>query len=220
MADLPLAVFLSLALLSGAGWLATGGRFYLGLVVIFGAAATAIKGEGLAEVVLLLALLGLFAPRRRAGLWLAGAAVTISALPWLLWRLEHAIDARVPLGDALDPSFLADRTSRLSPALGGLVGHLVDPTEWLLLVPLALVLSLTGFARERRACWLAFPAALATVLALLAWGYWADRDDIDFLVATSAYRVVDPLLLTAALAIPLLAERILGGTAPGARVER
>jgi len=209
MADLPLAVFLSLSLLAGVGWLFTGRGFYLGLVVVFGAAAAAIKTEGLPEVVLLLALLGFFAPRRRAGLWLAGAAATATALPWVAWRAVHDIGGRVALGDGLDPGFLADRAERLGPAFEGLLSHLLDPTEWLLLVPLAVMLALAGFARERRAAWLALPALLAAGFALLVWAYWADRDDIDYLVSTSAYRVVDPLVLTAVVATPLLAERLL-----------
>jgi len=209
MADLPLAVFLSLSLLAGVLWLFTGRGFYLGLVVVFGAAAAAIKTEGLPEVVLLLALLALLAPRRRAGLWLAGAVVAATALPWLAWRAVHDIGGRVALGDGLDPGYLADHADRLGPGVEGLLSHLLDPTEWLLLVPLGVALAIAGFARGRRAAWLALPALLAVGFAFLAWAYWADRDEIDYLVATSAYRVVDPLVLTAALAIPLLAERLL-----------
>ena len=209
MADLPLAVFLSLSLLAGVGWLAAGSGFHLGLVVVFGAAAAAIKTEGLPELVLLLGLLGLFAPRRRAGFWLAGAAVAATALPWLAWRAAHDIGGRVALGDGLDPGFLADRVDRLHPGTVGLLSHLLNPTEWLLVVPLAVALATAGFARERRAAWLALPSLLAAGFAFLTWAYWADRDGIDYLVATSAYRVVDPLVLAAALAIPLLAERIL-----------
>jgi len=157
----------------------------------------------------LLALLGLFAPRRRAGLWLAGAAAATTALPWLAWRAAHDIGGRIALGDGLDPGFLADRADRLGAGTEGLLSGLLDPTEWLLLVPLAVVLALAGFARERRVAWLALPSLLAAGFAFLAWAYWADRDEIDYLVSTSAYRVVDPLVLTAAVAVPLLAERLL-----------
>jgi hypothetical protein len=213
MADLPLAVFLSLALLAGVGWLATGGLFYGMLIAVFGATAAAIKTEGLPEVVLLIACLGLFSTRRRSGLWLAGAAAAVSALPWLAWRAVHAVEGRIPLADAFDPAYLGDRTDRLGPGLEGLAAHLFDPREWLLVVPVATALSIAGFARERRAAWLALPAMLAVGFLLLVWAYWADRDAIDYLVATSAYRLVDPLVLTAALAVPLLAERLLAADA-------
>jgi hypothetical protein len=211
MADFPLAVFLSLSLLAGVGWLATGSVFYATLLAVFGAAAAAIKSEGLPEVVLLTICLGLFATRRRLGLWLAGAAAVVTAIPWLAWRGANDIGGRVALGDALDPGYLGDRAGRLGPGIRGLAAHLLDPSEWLLLVPIAVALSLAGFARERRAAWLALPALLTVGFAFLAWAYWADRDAIDYLVDTSAYRVVDPLLLTAALAVPLLGERLLAG---------
>jgi hypothetical protein len=209
MADLPLAVYLSLAVLAGVGWLATGKGFYLGLVVAFGAAAAAIKDEGLPEVVLMLVLLGLWARRRRAALWLAGAVAVATALPWLAWRAAHGIEGRVPLREGLDPGFLADRVHRLAPGSTGLLEALLDPTQWLLLVPLAVALALAGFIRERRAAWLALPSLLAAGFAFLVWAYWADRDDVHYVVATSAYRIVDPLVVTAAVAIPLLVERTL-----------
>lgn len=209
MADLPLAVFLSLSLLAGVGWLATGRLFYAALIVVFGATAVATKAEGLPELVLLLGLLGLHAPSRRWGLWLSGLAAAATALPWLIWQSVHDVERRIALGDGLD----TDRADRLGPAVEGLLSHMFDPTEWLLLVPIALALALLGFMRERRAAWLALVALLGAGFVLLAWAYWAARDEIEFLVATSAYRVVDPLVLTAALAIPLLAERLLGRTA-------
>jgi hypothetical protein len=209
MADLPLAVFISLSSLAAVGWLATESRFYLALVATCGAAAAAIKTEGLPEIVLVLVLLGLFAPSRRAGLWLAGVVAVASAVPWLAWRTAHDISGRIPLGEGLDPSFLADRVDRLGPGMEGLARGFLDPTEWLLLVPLAVVLALAGFVRERHRAWLGVPAILAAGFAFLAWAYWADRDAIDYLVSTSAYRVVEPFVLTAALAIPLLAERLL-----------
>jgi hypothetical protein len=209
MADLPLAIFLSLSLLAGAGWLATGRLFYAGLVVVFGSAAAAIKTEGLPEVLLLLALLGLFSRQRRVGLWLSGAAAAATAVPWLAWRAAHDVGGRVALGDGLHPAYLADRVDRLGPGAEGLLAHMLDPTEWLLLVPLAVALALTGFARERHPAWLALPILLSAGFVFLAWAYWADRDGIEFLVATSAYRIVDPIVLTAGLAIPLLAERLL-----------
>jgi hypothetical protein len=205
MADLPLAIFLSLSLLAGVGWIVSGRLFYAALVVVFGAAAAAAKTEGLPELVLLLGVLGLFAPRRRVGLWLSGLAASAAAVPWLAWRAAHDVEGRVAFRDGLD----LDRADRLGPGVEGLLSHLFDPTEWLLIVPVALAIALVGFARERRAAWLALPALLSAGFLFLAWAYWADRDEIDFLVATSAYRVVDPLLLTAALAVPVLAERLL-----------
>jgi hypothetical protein len=50
------------------------------------------------------------------------------------------------------------------------------------------------------------PGAL---LAVVLTAYWIDRDEIGFVLATSAYRVVDPLVLSAAVLIPILAESFL-----------
>ena len=42
----------------------------------------------------------------------------------------------------------------------------------------------------------------------LVWVYWSNPDEIDFLLATSAYRTIDPLVVTAAVILPLAAERL------------
>jgi len=152
--------------------------------------------------------LGLARARLPALLAVVGAALA-THVPWLVWRAVNGIEGRVSLAAALSPGYLADRTERLGPGAQALATHLFDPTEWLLIVPLALALAVVGAFRERRAAWLVVPAALTAGFAFWLWAYWADRDEIDFVVSTSAYRVVDPLVLGAAVSVPLLAEHLL-----------
>jgi hypothetical protein len=213
MADLPLALYLSLFLLSAAAWLALGRGFHLLLAFAFAAASLAIKTEGLPQVAVYAAVLSVVAlplvPRRVGALWGALGAALLTFAPWLAWRAAHGIEGRVALGDALDPGFLSGRADRVGRAAEALAGHLVDPSEWLLVVPLALVLSVAAFVRTRRIAWLSPALVVLVGWGFWTWAYWADRDEIGYLVATSSYRVVDPIVLAAALAIPVLAERLL-----------
>ena len=224
MADLPLAIYLSLFLLCAAGWLASGRGFYLLLVFAFGATALAVKTEGVPQLLLVLAIVSALAVRghrqRLPWLWGAVGCALVTFAPWLVWRSANGIEARVPLSDALDPGYLGDRSERIGRAAETLAGHLLDPKEWLVVVPLALVLSAAVAARTRSVAWLAPALVLTAGFAFWTWAYWADGDEIHFVLATSSYRVVDTLVLSAGLAIPALAERLLTAApanAPAAR---
>jgi hypothetical protein len=219
LADLPLAIFLSLAALLLAGWILRRSYLYLGLAVVFAAAAAQIKSEGLPQALLLFgvaAVVAALAARQAlVGVLAGGAVAFLSALPWIAWRSAHDVPSSVGLRDALDPGYLAERSDRVGPALGAVTGHLADPTEWLLLVPLLLVLTAIALLVTRR------PLVLAPLLLVLAgfafwiWAYWAETEELDYLLDTSSYRVVDTLVLTAWVFLPLLAEVILRGNEEG-----
>jgi hypothetical protein len=212
MADLPLAIYLALFLLVGARWVALGRGFDLLLAFAFAAAAFSIKTEALPQLLLLLAAGSLPVlrrePRRLAALWVTTAGAFLTLAPWLVWRAVHGVEGRVALGDAVDPVFLADRAGRAGEAVEALARHLADPTEWLLLVPLAAALSIAAGVRARNAMLLSPALVLATAFAFWTWAFWADRDEIGYLLSTSSYRVVDAMVLTAGLAVPALAERL------------
>ena len=93
------------------------------------------------------------------------------------------------------------RVERVPDALRAVLEHVFDPTEWLVVVALAVVLAL--LTRQPKV--LLVPGAL---LAVVLVAYWIDRDAIDFVLATSAYRIVDPLVLCCAVLVPLLAEAL------------
>jgi len=212
MADLPLAIYLSLSLLCAAGWLASGRGFYLLLVFAFGATALAVKTEAVPQLLLYFAVVSALAarrPQRLTPLWAAAGCAIATFVPWLAWRVVNGVDARVPLSDAVDPGYLGDRAGRVGSAMEALARHLTDPTEWLVVVPLVLVLSIATAVRTRNVAWLGPALILVAGVAFWTWAYWADRDEIDFVLATSSYRVIDALVLSAGLAVPVLAERLL-----------
>lgn len=189
LADLPLAIYLALAVVAGARWLQTREPFLLALGGFSLAVALQIKTEALVEVAALVLVGALFVRRL---LWSAPAL--LAALPWLAWRWAHDVPGRAELD--------LSRVERLPDAARAVGEHLFDPTEWLVLVPLAIVLALA--ARQPKV--LLVPGAL---LAVVLAAYWIDRDQIDFVLATSSYRVIDPVVLSAAVLIPLLAESFL-----------
>ena len=189
LADLPLAIYLALALVAGARWLQTREPFLLAFTGFSLAVALQIKTEALVEVAALVVVGALFSRRL---LWLG--LVLLAALPWLAWRSAHDVPGRAELD--------LTRVERVPEAARAVSEHLFDPTEWLVIVPLAVVLALV--ARQPRV--LLVPGEL---LAVVLTAYWIDRDEIDFVLATSSYRVIDPVVLSAAVLIPLLAESFL-----------
>jgi hypothetical protein len=193
VADLPLALYVALAVLSALLWLRTDATFHLALAAFSAAVALQIKTEALPEVVVLGAIgVALCRDRRLLLAWLAALA---TALPWLAWRWAHDVPSRAWSLDL-------DRLDRVPPTLGSVFGHLLDPTEWLVVVPLFVALALLA----RRPRFLLVPAALTLVVVV---AYWIDRDEIRYVLNTSAYRVIDPIVLTAAVLVPLLAEAFL-----------
>ncbi len=207
-ADVPLAIYLALALLGAVGWIALRNRFALMLFFVFAATAIAIKSEGIFEVVLDLAIVSVLAWRARRALvplWAALAAAVATSAPWFAWRAAHGVSNVFSLRDALSPSYLGDHTALLHSAVHVLGQHLTSVREWSLIVPLAVLLALAGFARERRAAWLAPIAFLGLGYLLFAWVTWADPEGAFRLVA-SAYRYVTPPIVLAGVFLPVLGE--------------
>ncbi|HET9674298.1 MAG TPA: hypothetical protein VFP31_05750 [Gaiellaceae bacterium] len=210
VADLALAIYVALFALALAAWAIEGAKWWLLVAAIAGASAVQIKTEGLGEVLIAGLVAVAFVPRaRRAGVGIATGIAAAAALPWLGWQLAHDVPSRSPLGDWVDRSYLAERSERLGPTLEDLASRSLDPRSWLLLVPLAIALAGIGFIRDRRLAWLAPVVGLVLGFVFLVWAYWANPDPIGFLLSTSAYRTVDPLVLTSAVAIPLLLDRLL-----------
>jgi hypothetical protein len=213
IADLPLAIYLSLAALTLAGWILRRRPFHLVLAVVFAAAAVEIKSEGLPQALVLFAVAGAVAALAvrpaLAGVLAGAGIVALTALPWMVWRSSYDVAGSVSLSDALSPSYLLDRTGRVGPALSAVSGHLIDPREWLLLVPLLLALTVIAFATTHRPLVLAPALLLGAGFLFWIWAYWAETEELHYLLDTSSYRVVDTLVLTAWLFTPLLAEAVL-----------
>jgi hypothetical protein len=210
-ADVPLAVFLSLTVLAAVLWLASGQWFFVGLAGVSAAAAASVKVEGTAQLVVLVALPAiLVAPivlRRGLVLIAALLAAWATSVPWLVWQAAHDVPSEFDLSSAFDPVYLADRVERVVPSAKAVALSLVG-REWPLIVPVFAVLTIAGLVLERRAVWLVPAGVFAACFALWVWTYWAGSVELDFWLTTSAYRVVDSLLLATAVIIPLMAERL------------
>jgi hypothetical protein len=212
IADLPLALYLALFALALACWMAQRGGFWLMLAWTAGVAAVAIKSEGVPQLLLLggiaLAVAAAIDRGALAGIVLAAGGALLTAVPWLLWRADHDVPGSVSVADALDPSFLVDRSERVGPAAREVAWQLLHP-HWLFVVLLAAGLGLAAARRLRRALPLVPAGTITALYAFWVWAYWAEREDLDFLLTTSAYRVVDTPVLLAGLAVPVLAEAVL-----------
>jgi hypothetical protein len=207
-ADVPLAIYLALALLAAVGWIALRNRFALALFVVFAATAIAIKSEGILEVVLDVAIVSVLtwrASRALLLLWAALAAAVATTIPWFVWRAAHGVSNVFSLRDALSPSYLGNHTALLHSAVHVLGQHLTSVREWSLIVPLTVLLTLAGLARERRAAWLVPIAFLGLGYLLFAWITWADPEG-QFRLVASAYRYVTPPILLAGVFLPILGE--------------
>jgi hypothetical protein len=213
IADLPLAMYLSLYLLAILGWLATRRGFYLLLAFAFAVAALEIKSEGFPQLLIILGVVSVAAWWTARGalpaLLITSAAAVLTTLPWLAWRLTHDVESQVALGDALDPGYLLDRTERVGPSIEAIARHVADPGEWLLLVPLVAVLGVVGAVRTGRVLWLTPTALLAAVFAFWIWAYWAESESLDYLLATSSYRIADSLVLLAWVLLSVQGEMLL-----------
>lgn len=209
-ADVPLAIYVSLAALAGLLWILEGERYWLVPAFLASAAAANLKSEGLPLLVLCLLVPALLVPQSRAraaplAAVLVGALLTL--VPWLAWRAGHGVSSAVTSASLVDPAHLARHVGRLSTSVHAVAGDLASPRRWLVVVPLFLAVSVWAAVVDRRPAWLAPALGIGLGLAFFAWIYWGGSIDLHYWTTTSAYRVVDTLALLAATATPLLAER-------------
>jgi hypothetical protein len=216
-------------------WLHEQRGAWLGLAVVFLAAASLTKVEGTLFAVLLIAAVvpAAFVLHRRAALpslvlLLAPAAV----VPWRLWLMHHQVATSTPdynAPNALDPGFLWDRIHRLSYALDfmlrGPFASFGPETVTAVIVCLSIVVFL---AVSRRIPVISAAVGAWLVLSFLALAviYWTSRVEIAFYVGTSASRVGTTLIVAAGTLAPLLLGLALkaatpaSGTAPTEDAER
>ena len=202
LADIPLAMFVALGLLCLGRWLLEADRGLLALGAVFLGAATLTKPEGL--LFASAALLAAAVAWRRDLLWGALGVVAIYA-PWRIFVAAHHLrNQEYSLGDALDPSYLADRSERVRPAVSG-VWHQVWASGWSWLVPFALVSLGAALLAQR---WRL--SAFAAIWAMLSFGgivlvFWISVVPIQLTLLWAAYRTVASLVIGAAALAPLLA---------------
>ncbi len=127
----------------------------------------------------------------------AGFAVLIA--PWRLWLAVHHITSEMPVGRGLDPSYLIERSDRVSPTVNALFAEVMNQSNWCYLLPIGLALVIAGLATRRLRTVSAF-YGLATFAAavMILWAYVISANELAFLITTSANRtVVGPMLIVA-----------------------
>ncbi|HUP32690.1 MAG TPA: hypothetical protein VM184_06610 [Gaiellaceae bacterium] len=211
-ADLLLAAYISAFALGAALWLGRGSSLGLTVAAVAAVAALAIKKEGLVQVLMFATVIGVAGLRRGRSRLLGLAGVVGFALathvPWLLWLSAHDVPSRLRYSDIFDAEFLSDRSGRIEPSASYLLDEMLDPGKWLVILPLAIVLSLAGALRTRRLVWLAPTVAIAGGFALLVGVYWVGQFELEAWLGTSARRVVDTVMVFAAISIPVLGEAL------------
>jgi hypothetical protein len=218
-ADVPLAVFFALAGVCAARWLQEGDCGFLALFGLLSAAALATKTEGVilvGSLVVVAALLALLTSRRHALLTLGAgaAALAVGLVPWRLWTLAHDVEGVYSsslLAERItDPGFLGGSAERVPLGVARLAREALDPTSWLLLVPLAVaaIALALRYAPRRESPLLVLGTSLAALLGLVV-AYWLTPFPFEWHLDRSASRVVTgPLLFAAALTPFLLAEAL------------
>lgn len=211
-ADVPVAIFLCIGILLLGLWLSDRRPAELALATLFLATAANIKNEGLVAglaALVVLALVVVVSPPpqltrvRALGPALAAlAGFIVGVLPWRIWMESHHITGDLPVRDALDPSFLWDRSDRVWPSIEALAGQLVLQERWFYVVPLALavvaVCLAIGVLRQVAAFYL---LTGVMVFAGLIWAYWISPNDLGWHLSTSVDRVATSVVFVGLAAL-------------------
>lgn len=213
LADVPVGAFFALAGVSGWRWLHEDDALFLRLLVVFAAAAMALKVEGRIFVAALFVALAVTAESRRRRLTLAGAAavaVAASLLPWMLWSAGADVRGLVSSSPAdVLSSDLPEHVGRIPQALAVLALRGLDPRSWLVIVPLAVAAAVLARRRNRTGVRLV-TWTIGLALAGLLLAYWSTPLDFEWHLRQSAHRVVTGPVLFLAAMTPLLLASTLG----------
>ena len=210
-ADIPVAILFATAGMCAWTWLVERRRGALPVAVVLASGAAATKVEGLIFVVSLFGALALaLIPRSRrlvATAVLAGiTASVLGVLPWRIWMAVHGVSNQASFGRISNSSFLLGHLQRIPEVAGYLAFKIIDPRAWIVLVPLALVVTAVaarGLDRvERR-----FAVGVVAVAFLgLVYAYWSTPLDLHYQLTTSARRTVTGIVFLCAALAPLLAR--------------
>ena len=203
LADVPLALFVALGVVALARMLLDANAALLPFAAVMLGAATLTKPEGLLFAAAALVPFVAIA-RTRAAVWTA-VAVALILLPWRIFTAAHGLkNPEYSLGDAINPAYLADHSSRAGPAFWG-VWHQVWSSGWGWLVPFALIAFAAALLARR---WRV--AGFAAAWALLSYAgivlvFWISVVPVELTLRWAAYRTVASLVIGAAALAPLLA---------------
>ena len=221
LADVPVAIFASLAAVAMASWLMDGRLSWLGLFVVFGAAAAWTKNEG----TMLVACIGFCGTAAALGRRWRRAAVTAAATavayllfyPWHSWLRSHHVAGWVPVYRGLNLHNIAQHRAEAVGAFHTLWSQLGSIDVWGGVPYLSLALLVVALV-ARRGVRVALFAVAAPALAFgfFVWVYAiADQPlGIAWLLATSSTRVVTSVGLMAAAVLPLQVMALLESSQP------
>lgn len=206
LADELLTIEFGLAALVAALWIVDRDARWAALCTLFLSAALLTKSEGsLLYAVLVSLVVALTLSRRTIKPLLALVALPpLALLPWKLWLRANDVPPTPAFHptDLFDPGYLADRAERLPTAVADILSILVDLDQWLILVPLVFAAAALAFPVVPRLA--LFQAGLLVLgFAGIVAVYWASPYDLEYLINTSASRVVAPVAVACALILPL-----------------
>jgi hypothetical protein len=211
-ADMPLAFFVAIGLLSLVAWLVSGqAALLVAAAIVLGAAANT-KNEGMLFALTAFVAAGVVALlHRERSAWHVAAAATAAyatAVPWLVYVQSR--DLPTPdydLSNLFSPGYLSDASYRVGPVLRELLAQITNTGSWGYLVPLFGV-GLLGALVLRR--WpLAMFALLWTGLSFfgLVMIYWVSYLPLENNLTNSSNRTVVTLIVGAAAMAPALLAR-------------
>ena len=209
LADEPAAMLIALAGLTALLWLLEGDRRYVPLVMLFLAAATLTKNEGL--MLALVIILALACTRAGRNEWrllaLLGAGILGTRAIWKAWLVAHDVPRNLfyDLGDLLHPGYLLGRVHRFDYGLTQLLEQLATPSRWLVIVPVAFLLAVFTI---RRLPTLGIFVCAVVVLDLLGFAtiYWVSVVDLHFYVDNTVDRLPAFIAILCGTVLPLLLQ--------------
>jgi hypothetical protein len=211
-ADIPLAFFVAVGLLTLVAWIVDGQTPLLITAAIFLGAAANTKSEGMLFALTAFLAAGLVALlHERRSAWHVAAAGTgayATAVPWLVYAQSRGLSTTdYDLSNLFSPGYLSDASYRVGPILRELLTQLTNTGGWGYLLPLFGV-GLLGALILRR--WQLAVFALAwTVLSLfgLVMIYWISFLPLEPNLSNSSNRTIATLLVGAAAMAPALVGR-------------
>jgi hypothetical protein len=208
-ADSVVAAFTALGLLCLVGWLTRGPTSMLVLSALSFAAAASTKREGLlfaiAAIGAALLVARAFGRTVRSVAFFAAGVLVVPVAWEVVDRLNGPDPQVVHASDLLDPGYVAHAADRIPTATARLVEEMAN--GWPVASLLVVIAVAAGLAA--RLWWDALFVVVWASLALsaLVGVYFAERDPIDWLLGTSADRVISSIVLGAATVAPVLVAR-------------
>jgi hypothetical protein len=211
-ADMPLAFFVAIGLLTLVAWIVSGeAALLIAAAIVLGAAANT-KNEGMLFALTAFVAAGVVALlHRERSAWhvaAAAAAAYATAVPWLVYVQSR--DLPTPdydLSNLVRPGYLSDASYRVGPVLRELLAQIANTGSWGYLLPLFGV-GLLGALVLRR--WpLAMFALLWTSFSFfgLVMIYWISFLPLEPNLTNSSNRTVVTLIVGAAAMAPALLAR-------------